>query len=219
MIFKILFKKKLNAFEKKQIALEKKEKALIAQQTAVEKQQKTVEAKELSFTKENALLKNKVHVLEEQYQKAIEKLNFEQNRFKRIGYLLNNNSNADVIHFIETTKNGNTVLNALNKNEYEINVFDIDHTAFDVKEPAAWAKLWTNMRAKQIFIKEQAKYKKIGFTESAMKHLLPFAEENSKDEIAIELTNDVLNSKEKLAVIYTNLGFMLKYFSNEKQSN
>ncbi|WP_428742548.1 hypothetical protein [Tenacibaculum sp.] len=149
------------------------------------------------------------------------RLKIEQQRLGIVKYLLDTKSSSGTKCVIEKTSIGGNVLVLVNENECEVNVFDIDKSAVELSniESGLWAKLWPKTRKKEVFVQDKHKEEGNGFLEIAMKHLFEFVDETSKEKIAWKMKDiEYCKTKEELLSLYESMGFVIKYFSDNRNN-
>jgi hypothetical protein len=140
-----------------------------------------------------------------------ENLNFEKKRFERIKFLLNNRVHKNAKCLIEKTKKDFNVLTAINDKDYEIELFDLDNIEYNLNRTMV---LWANNREKEFFIKDIQGGNGNGHGEVAMKHLIDFAKEQSKERIIGEISSVDFDHKDRLTAFYEKMGFKVNYKSD-----
>lgn len=129
---------------------------------------------------------------------------FEQKRFKRIVFLLNNRVHKNTKCLIQTTNKGINVLTAINKNECEIEVFDIDNIEYNSNRKLV---LWAQNRGDEYFIKDIQGGDGKGHGEIAMNHLIELAKKESMEKIIGEISSVDFGHIDRLRAFYKKMGF------------
>lgn len=169
--------------------------------------------KELEELKaQKAELYDTIKKLNIEKKELADKVQFEQNRFERIKFLLNNRVNKNSKCLIEKTKKGLNVLTAINENEYEIEIFNLDNTEHNLNRALV---LWAESREKEYFIQNIQGGNGKGHGEIAMNHLIEIAKRESKEQISGIISSVDFDHKCRLIAFYEKMGFKVNISSDQ----
>lgn len=140
-------------------------------------------------------------------------LELEQEKHKRIKYLLNNRIDKKSTVQIATTKKNVLVLLAIKEYPFQIEVFDLITLHYSFNRVLV---LWGYKRDKSFFIQDIQGGQSLGHGELAIDYLIKHAKNKHYESITGELAEcDVKDHKERLIHFYTKFGFILQFQNRE----